>query len=476
MLNISSSGLRSVAKNTSSVLLPCPLIREAVNLHIDPDSVPEGALVTAPPYNAMKAGDKVTFHFYASESYTSTKILSDQDIGKPVQWTLPYVKLAFNEGEQATIHYDITYADTLSAGSDSAEQTLFIDDETTDLLPAVTFDNLSGCEINPGQFSNGLIVSTPWWDEANPQTIVALYLSSSSLNKKATLIQDLDISNIHRQQVTFHIPQSTLNQFINDTVDIACQFSNPGMSASSERQSFKIVKPLNLPEPVFESQHVSPGYTGTGSSEALKLSNGLPVSIPATAETGGYSVEMCCEGEMPAQSFVIRTQESGIFIFPVAMVAANMNRECDIFYRIVHTDGLPIQESVRFSLRIKKIPAKQFPVAECQYAKNQELSLKQIPGESVGITLQRWGFMAPGQLVTIIISGVSLSGKNVTQVVMDAHPVTASENGMAVVGTVNKSIFLQLKLYESFSIQSRVSFDQGESFLPFQSANITLTS
>lgn len=465
-----------MTKNTSSVLLPCPLIKEALNLHIDPDSVPEGALVTAPPYNAMKAGDKVTFHFDATESYTSTKILSDQDIGKPVQWTLPYVKLAFNEGELATIHYDITFADTLSAGSDSAEQTLFIDDETTDLLPAVTFDNLSGCELNPGQFSNGLIVSTPWWDEANPQTIVALYISSSGLNKKATLIQDLDISNTYRQQVTFHIPQSTLNQFINDTVDIACQFSNPGMSASSERQSIKIVKPLNLPEPVFESQYVSPGYTGTGSSEALKLSNGLPVSIPDNAETGGYSVEMCCEGEVPAQSFVIQTQELGIFIFPVAMVAANMNRECDIFYRLVDTDGSPIQESVRFCLRIKKIPAKQFPVAECQYAKNQELSLKQIPGESVGITLQRWGFMAPGQLVTIIISGVSLSGANVTHVVMDAHMVTTSENGMDVVCNVDKSIFCQLKLYESFSIHSRVSFDQGESFIPFQSANITLTS
>lgn len=463
-------------KKIISSVLPCPLIKEAVNLHIDPASAPDGALVTVPPYNAMKAGDKVTFHFDAFESYTNTKTLNDLDVGKPLQWTLPYIKLALNDGEQATLSYTITYSGTLSAGSESAKQTVFIDDETAELLPAVTFDNLSECELNPGQFPGGLMVSAPWWDESDPQTTVALYLRSKNLKKKITLTRNLDVSNTDRKQVTFQIPQSTISQFINDIVDITCQFSNQGMSASSEPQNIRIVKPLDLPLPVFESHYVSPGNPGSGSSEALKLSDGLPVGIPASAETGSYCVEMCSEGEVAAQSFVLNTQESGKFIFPAAMVAANMNHECDIFYRIVDTDGSAVQESDRYHLRIKKIPAKQFPVAECQYVQNQELSLKQISGESVSITLQKWGFMATGQLVSIIISGVSSSGENVTQVVMDAHPVTTSENGRAVVGTINKSFFRQLKLYESFSIQSCVSFDQGESFIPFQSANITLTS
>lgn len=462
-------------KNISSVL-PCPLIKEALNLHIDPASAPDGALVTVPPYNAMKTGDKVTFRFDASDSYTNTKTLSDLDIGKPLQWTLPFIDLAINEGRQATIFYTITYAGTPSAGSESAKQTLFIDDETAGLLPAVTFDNLSECELNPGQFPNGLMVSAPWWDEADPQTTVALYLRGKNLNKKTTLIRNLDVSNTDRRQVTFQIPQSTISQFINDTVDITCQFSKPGMSASSEPQSIGIVKPLNLPLPVFESQYVSPGNPGTGSSEALKLSNGLPVGIPASAETGGYRVEMCSEGEVPAQSFVLDTQESGKFIFPAAMVAASMNHECDIFYRIVDTGGSPVQESDRFRLRINKIPSRQFPAAECQYVQNQKLSLMEISGESVSITLQKWGFMATGQLVSIIINGVSSSGKNVTQIIMHAHSVTMSENGRAVVGTIEKSFFFKLKLFESFSIQSCVSFDQGESFITFQSANITLIS
>jgi len=464
-------------KIASTALLPCPLIKEAEGLHLNPENAEDGALATVPPYNAMKVDDKVTFNFIASKkTYTNTKTLTAADIGKSLHWTVPYASLWPNEGSQAIASYSITYAGTTSPGSTSAEQVIFIDNVAATLLPEVTFDNFSGSELSPGLYPEGLMIAVPWWTEADPQTTVAVYIKSESTSNKVTLTQNLDASNTGSQKISVQFPQSDLNKFINDTLTITYQFSKTGTSASSEGRSIEVVKPLNLPLPAFDMAHVTPGNPSSGSSEAISLTDGLPVSVTSEAETGSHNIEMCCEGDVAVQSFVLPAQAARDFTFPPAMVAANMGHGCDIFYRITQPDGSHGEESARYRLTIKKIPVTQFPQASCQYATGTQLSLRQITTDTVTIFLGSWGFMAAGQLVNIIISGISHTGVAINAVVLDAHPVTVLENGKAVTGTVKKSFFQSLKLQEQFSITSRVSFDQGETFIPFKSTSLTLVN
>lgn len=462
----------------STAHLPCPLIKEAEGLYLDPDNAEDGALATVPPYNAMKVNDKVTFNFTTSKKpYTNTKILAAADIGKPLHWTVPYASLWPNEGSQAIISYSINYADTSLPGSTSAGQTIFINNFAAIHLPEVTFDNFSGSEISPGSYPDGLMIAVPWWTEADPQTTVAVYIRSQSTSNKVTLTQNLDASNIDSQKISVQFHQSDLNNFINDTLMITYQFSKTGNSATSQSRSIKVVKPLNLPLPAFDKDHVTPGNPGSGSSEAIFLTEGLPVSVPSEAETGSHNIEMCCEGGVAAQSFVLPAQAARDFTFPAAMVAANMGHGCDIFYRIAQpADGSRGEESARYRLTINKIPPTQFPAASCQYATGTQLSLRQIATDTVIISLAKWGFMAAGQLVNVIISGTSHTGVVTNEMVLDAHTVTNLDVGNAVTGTIKKSFFQSLKLQEQFSITSRVSFDQGETFIPFQATRLTLVN
>jgi len=470
--------------SVDSPLLPCPLIKEARGLNLDPDNTEDGARAVVPPYGAMSAGDIVTFYWLeltgttGRHDYTNARELQESDIGKPVIWTIPWRNIWPLEDGQAEIHYTIAYRDKnrSTQGSTSAEQIIAINKVAPVLLDPVSFDNYQGGEVSPGLYPEGLFISAPFWPEADRETVMTVYIESSTSNKKIVLVQHLDVSNLDSQKVTVQFTQSDLYNFINETINISCQYSKTGASASSQSRELDIVPPLYLPVPAFSTEYVTPDNPGASSgwANALELADGLPVSIPADAETGGHSIIMCCEGDVPAQSFTLPASSETEFVFPATMVAACMGHGSNIFYRLVTPEGGMLGESDPFRLTIKKIPSRQFPPASCQYVNEQVLSVRDIITETVKVTLDYWGFMDTGQLVTITLSGTAPGEKTVNEIILDGHAVTDSEKGNKVVAHVNISVFQSLQPYTQFSLISRVSFDKGDSFIPFPDTRLTI--
>lgn len=196
---------------------------------------------------------------------------------------------------------------------------------------------------------------------------------------------------------------------------------------------------------------------------------GVTVVIPRQDDEGeGYKREVFWRGygdmgfhHAPEP----RPSNPSEFAIPAAAIPSSIGtgRVVEITYRV---EG-DAKESEPLKLRVSTIPSSKFPLVDCpQAARGNPLKLSRsaVGSEGAGLTLAAWVYQAPTQYINIWLTSASLPDEPVRV----AWPVSQGINR----ATLPKTYLNRLPLNAIFAVRVSVSFDGGDSYLPFLSRDI----
>ena len=104
------------------------------------------------------------------------------------------------------------------------------------------------------------------------------------------------------------------------------------------------------------------------------------------------------------------------------------------------------------------------------------VSLKQVPLSGEELRLEKWTFMAAGQLLSMEVTGVNKAGGPARTVIRDAVQVSPEEVSVQRISSkVSHDFLTNLKLDRPLTLKAHVSFDGGVTSTHFRSnTGITL--
>jgi len=465
--------------------LPVPQIKESHERSVDPRDVTAGATAVVPPYQAMSVGDEVVFswqgYFQGSPDpeHLESKVIRAEHLGQPLTFTVPYIEIIGIAGEHAQISYRVEYADRSAPHSESEQQRIDIVEPVSALLPTITVNDHTDGPINPGHYPEGLTLQVkPVYPDIQENDWVVLYWTGSEKIKSITKALRVDRSILDSALIEFHIEPQWLTVNSNSQVKVTYQYARAGAAQAAEPLVLDISKPLYLPPPIIEG--VTPGAENQGTLPAS--TNGAYVSVPETAEIGSGMVEMHWQGHPNGGRYIAPTPVSGRrFHIPGTAIAANMStvaqgRYFPVFYKVKGED------SVHYNLLITPLPATRYPSTTSVHIIGGQMSWGSLPFSGADLLIESpgfdaWPFMAQGQLLTMVATGVTSAGQ-LAYPIRSARPVSEAEfRNKRVTEKLPKQGFLDdLVRGEMFSLKASVSFDGGETFTEFRDTTVTLVN
>lgn len=465
--------------------LPVAQIRESHELARDPAAVgSSGAQAVVPPYAAMSVGDFITFiwqGYYQGDPeppVVLTLRLKAEHLGQPITFSVPQSEMDFSDS--AEVCYSIEYANGMGERGESERQTFQIKRPVAARLPALQINNHTGGPINPGAFPNGLTVRIqPSYADIRQGDRVLVYGVASRADRSIVTSLRVDRSVLDRGLIELPIPQQWLLNNVNSTVTLSWQYARAGSGLSSQPLTLDISKPLYLPAPIVEGATAGADLTGFLQPDVT----GAYVNVPEEAETGTGKVEMLWCGHPEGGQYTAPSPVGGTgrrFFIPPTAIAANMSatRFFEVFYRVTPQGQEVHEDSVRFNLRIVPLADTRYPSTQCTQAQGgSSLSLARVP-DGADLTVAQWPFMAEGQRLKIVARGVRAAGGGPIDItVRNSVPVTQLEfNSKRIAAKLPRTFLLSLRLNESFSLETSVSFDGGETYWPFRDTNLRLTA
>jgi len=450
--------------------LPVVQLKESHALAVDPNLTPSGGWFTLAlaAYPRMSVGDqvKLTWEGFFSDGSPDTpevfnKTLVGTDVGKVLTWALDPGYVGFIDGGTAQMSYQLVYADAQDGTADSEIQTLDIVPPSVTRLPLVTIENHSGSTIDPAEFPQGVPLKILAYPDIQPEDYVLLYAMGRPGSVSVVRSLRVDQGIIDAGEISFSLEQSWLRDQIDETVTFEYQYARPGSAKSSEvleldvRAAWRPAAPTvlgALPEPV--DPLPNQGFIG-----ADDLRAGAQVSIPVEVELGlSDTVEVHWQGHGSSGSHVAASAEPGdprTFVIPPAAVPANMGKRVQVFYT-VKRPGESLATSIAFDLRIVPLPKDRFSTIQSQCVNVGKLLLSCVPASGLELTLNRWMFMAPGQLLTIKVESSANTGVLENFPIEEQH-VTANK----VVATLSRDYLQRLAEGARVTFKVAVSFDDG---------------
>lgn len=155
------------------------------------------------------------------------------------------------------------------------------------------------------------------------------------------------------------------------------------------------------------------------------------------------------------------------FAIPAAAIPSNMaaGRVVEITYRV---EG-DAKESDPLKLRVSTIAANKFPQIDCpQAARGNPLLLSRgaVSAQGAELTLERWVYQVAGQLINIWLTSASLPD----EWVREAAPVALGTHR----ARIPKALLDRLPLNALLAVHVSVSFDGGDSYVPFSRRDIRI--
>ncbi|WP_458129721.1 hypothetical protein [Pseudomonas sp. Z2-11] len=468
--------------------LAVPQIKESHGLALDPDLIGSaGATAVVPPYQAMTVGDKVTFTWQGyyegvpENPYKESKELAAEHLGRPLIFNVPLSEVIGIPDQYAEISYSIEYANGLGRPSDSPMQTIQIVPPGSALLPVITIKDYAGGPITPGD--EGLTLQIiPVYGAIQDGDVVLMYWKGNRDANSVIKSLRVDLSTLDSGILEFYLEPQWVSANSGSQVTVSYQYARVDAAESGEPLLLDISVPLDLPPPIVENATAEGEHRGWLAADP----NGAYVNVPEGATIGpGAQVEMHWDGHPNGGRYVATDPVGGSgkrFFIPGTAIAANMsteeNKRFEVFYRVTP----PGQPSGSFNLRIEPLASTRYPDIQCTQAQGTlTLSLTSVPLEGADLVIGKppsmaWPFMAIDQKLTIEASGVKAGGGSTRIIVRNAVPVTAEEFGKKVIKEKLNRAFLQsLKLNEKFTLKAKVSFDGGETQVPFNDTNLNLT-
>lgn len=476
----------------SDQLLPVAQIKESNDLYLDPAAVPTaGATCVVPPYDAMRVGDRVTLTwlgYYAGipTPVTLNKTVQASDLGQPLGFRIDQADVLFSE--TADVSYSVKYADGRGTDSKSELQTFTITSHSAALLPPVKIKGHADGPLNPGHFPDGITLQIdPVYAGIRAGDVVIAHCVGARAALSLIKSVRVDPSAVDSGLLELRVQQQWLLDNVGETVTVTFQYGRSAAAQSAEPLIVSVKQPSNLPAPSVENATAE----GAGNASLPADTSGAYVRIPEEATLPpGARVEVHWQGKQEQGRYVATSPVGGSglrYFIAATAVAANMSsnesKRFPVFYRVTPNNE-PYEDSAFLNVRIEPLALNKYPDVQCVQAQgNQTLKLSSVTAGADlyigGGSAPAWPFMAEGQLLTIEVSGVAFSsGAPVTTIVRNAVAVTSNELIKRKIEAKLPYTFLNgLKRDEKFSLISKVSFDGGENWQPFNINNkITLTN
>lgn len=424
--------------------LPAPSIRESHDLHLDPDSVGSTVTVVFSPYQAMAKGDRVELTWQGRRAdgsavtpYIRTVTVADAHLGQPLTWEVSQAQWITLGSGSIELSCKVTFAEGSTV---SRTRTLSLSAPPAALLPPATIKDFSGTELDPSAWPEGIELQAELYPDAQVDDILLLYWTGPRAADSVILYTRLDASSLEKDFVAFHLPYQWLIANKDRRVEVHYQYARATASGSSQPLRLNIREPLTLAKPSVE-RAVS-GSNGMAELRAQDAVAGAYVLLPAELDLGpDDEVAVIWAGHGETGYFQGSQSEPGAarFRVPPSAVPANMGLTFEVYYQVTQPGMAPV-DSEKLDLRILPLPVLQLPLINCLEATTgtpPQLRVSPLPQVGARLRLDRWAFIAPGQLLYISAT----SGPH-QETVRNWMPVT-SEEASAGVDTYLRKAFLQ---------------------------------
>jgi hypothetical protein len=461
--------------DSAAVLLPVAQFKETHDLKLDPDLIPFlGATVVAPPYQAMAVGDKVilSVKLYFGDEYfgteIETRILTATDIGQPIQWMFPQAVLqSLLEGDHIEVSYSIVYS-APTVNTDSEEQTLIFDPTPAELLPHLSIKGFNGDTLDPEDYPTGITLTVEPYPGMQLDDYVLLYAAGETRVIKAIRV---DQTTIDSRKLEIPLGYEWLAANNGNEVSLMYQYARLGSAGSSKALSLMLRKPLKLPPPIIV------GVIREGEDDEFKgyllgrmTTNGITIDLPEDAVIGpNDKVQMVFDGFKPGGDHVADPTFGNTkrFQIPKRYVPANLGKRLPVFYQVA-LQGKSLYKSKRFDLHITNMEGWPTVQIISPTSPNNVVSLKAV-SDAVIFNLKSWTFMAEGQRVRIVVTGVAQAGGTETFNLRkdEAERLTEDEFHAGLIeATLPRAFLIKLVLNLQFEVTVDISFDGGFSYKP----------
>ncbi|HAB02722.1 MAG TPA: hypothetical protein DCE25_07245 [Pseudomonas sp.] len=445
-----------------------------------------GALVVTPPYQSMALGDvlELSWTGYFDDDFSlgpvtqEITLMDEAQLGRPLQWTLDYSDIALYVDGYADLEYSITYANGETTAS--PRQRFHIKQGEPSGLPRLAPPLIPGetsNAVNPVAYPNGIKIEIPAYPSLRTGDQVVLYITGSLPVVHALRT---DLSTVDSGYMALLDTQWITNQAnVGKRFDLSYQFSHAGAAMHSMPLSVTLRSPLSLPWPTIKDAVPEGGDEDNQATvQPSQLTGGAQVRIPDTAELGGGKVKVHWEGHPGSGNVVVDEPMSGqerVFLVPREAVPANIGKRLHVRYSVTLAGEQP-EFSEAFDLKIADYNANRFSPIQGTQVSDNKLSLRLLNYNNAHFTLSQWPFMAQGDWLEIKVVGVGNKVEFMREA-MAGSAITEQEfrNGK-VDAYLSYPFVSQLPLYQTFSVQVRISFDQGVSFKVYNPVEITLVN
>ncbi|CAI8909217.1 BIG2 domain-containing protein [Pseudomonas sp. IT-P258] len=459
-------------------LLSAPQIKESHDLQLDPDAIDGNMTIAVVPYTVMSNGDVVRVIWEGKRADGSDgpivnippKTLSDTDTdpsnnpGQVLSWTVPRTSAAALRGGKITLRYEITYASSMLAETISAERTFLVTPSSAPELPVASVKDLTGGEINPGQFPDGIRVVVPVYPGIRVGDEVLVYGtrtgSGSGPNKNTIQYLKIDLSNIETGRIEVPIAAQWLLDNRGGTVSLRYQYARPDAAGSGVALELSIREPLVLPTPTVDHSVVTNGREELNPGVAI---SGAYITIPAAATiVDGDEVTAHWKGFGATGSYetTVHSQLNPMkFRVPPEVLPANFGKTVEVTYQVAGQDAEP-----PLQLFIRNITSHSgIECDKAQIGSPATLSLSDIPPEGALLSVETWMFISTEQIVRLWLTAPGITGRDI----IAAREVKPEETAGGVKARLLRADLADIAINDTLTLRVSVSFDSGHSTINF---------
>ncbi|MBA6137884.1 MULTISPECIES: hypothetical protein [Pseudomonas] len=460
-------------------------------LIIQPNQLPSsGMSVMVPRYQAMQVNDKVTLTVACYEpdgtlDDTWKKVVTVGEkhfVQDAISDVVPKSYFDWIDPGYVLASYEIEFA--VGGRLKSPVQRLDVDSKGSlpGYLSKPAIDGYNeGDPLDPDKSPNGLLVKLPAYPGiADSDYLTLLWSVPGAGGLQYMPSARVDPSMRAVDSIAFLIGREALSKSQGTTVSVSYLYGREGEGLRSQVLQVDVQSARDLPVPVVE------GATGDGAADSGNIladlsTSGVYINVPAGNVLPGEELHVHWSGATALGEYVAKAPVSPDkplrFLIPPAYVPANMGRSpvdvsvrFNVFFRLVRDED-NYTDSPPYKLRIKPLDNATLPTVDLP---DGPVYLSNLPAAGARLQMGTWMFIAPGQLLTIVMEGVDLQNNPVSFTVRDAKPVTADEARTGVGEMLPRSEFMKLKVGERFTLYARVSFNGGEFFLKFRSQSYPL--
>ncbi len=464
------------------VELPVVDVWPSHTLEIDFNSMPASLQVVVMPYASHTVGDRVIVQWvvYGDDGQEEqrkqyNKVLMAADVGRPLAIPVPMGDLILALGRDSRVHYQVQHAGQApgDASTSVAQQFAVVEraPSTPLLAPPKVVGHPDETIFDPSQFPDGMPIEVSFDAGMRTGDWVLLDVAGNGVANSLRLSHRLDPSNVATAAVRLVVPQRLLTLNVGADLAFSYHHSRWGLSRSSEALRASVRRPLNMPLVQV------PGAVDNGAANQYKIDTsqvyqGARVLLPdAFQAPAGAAVAVHWVGEEHFGSVVLEQPDpsaANTYNVPKRYIPSNLGLSVEVYYTATEPGQAPHKSAVLSLLIVA--PAKDtWPTLQCERMKpNGDLLLSENPNGTV-LSLAPWAFIRADHRLRVRLAGIRASNGAPFSTDLLHRAPTFPEVVGGVQFPLSRADLLLLRVGDSFTLETSVSFDGDKTFIDFNS-------